>query len=238
MYVSSTSSALSPSLSPSLVPRTRPACRYFRGILFLTTNRVRVFDEAFQSRIHVSLRYADLSSDARRQIWLAFLKRVNGAEAPHGGLSYDDLHTLAEKKVNGRQIKNIVKTAGALALGRQERLGFAHLEQVLDLMEQFDTAYVCFLFLPAAAPEYRVLCGGGSGPFYIYLLAWREADASVPTPTGISCINRRSLLVFSCPTLFCPLFRTTSSERIFPSEYSVYDSSLVLYSSILGPPHE
>ena len=107
--------------------------------MFLTTNRVRVFDEAFQSRIHVSLRYADLSSDAKRQIWVAFLKRVNG-DVPHGGLSHDELHTLGEKKVNGRQIKNIVKTAGALAQGRQEQLGFDHLEQVLDLMEQFDTA--------------------------------------------------------------------------------------------------
>lgn len=122
--------------------------RYFRGILFLTTNRVRVFDEAFQSRIHVSLRYADLSSDAKRQIWVAFLKRVNG-DIPNGGLSYDDLRTLAEKKVNGRQIKNIVKTAGALAQGRQERLGFDHLDQVLDLMEQFDTACVFLVTLLA-----------------------------------------------------------------------------------------
>ncbi|KAI0703900.1 P-loop containing nucleoside triphosphate hydrolase protein [Cerioporus squamosus] len=112
---------------------------YFRGILFLTTNRVRVFDEAFQSRIHVSLRYQDLSSDAKRQIWVAFLKRVNG-DIQNGGLSHDELRTLGEKKVNGRQIKNIVKTAGALAQGRQQQLGFEHLEQVLDLMEQFDTA--------------------------------------------------------------------------------------------------
>ena len=89
--------------------------RYFRGILFLTTNRVRVFDEAFQSRIHVSLRYADLSPDAKRSIWLAFLRRVNGPDAPNGGLSAEELRMLGEKKVNGRQIKNIVKTAGAVA---------------------------------------------------------------------------------------------------------------------------
>ena len=108
-------------------------------MLFLTTNRVDAFDKAFISRIHVSLRYQDLSSDAKRQIWVAFLKRVNGS-IPNGGLSHDELHTLGEKKVNGRQIKNIVKTAGALAQGRQEQLRFDHLEQVLDLMEQFDTA--------------------------------------------------------------------------------------------------
>ncbi|KAI0325822.1 P-loop containing nucleoside triphosphate hydrolase protein [Cubamyces sp. BRFM 1775] len=116
---------------------------YFRGILFLTTNRVRVFDEAFQSRIHVSLRYQDLSPDAKRHIWLAFLKKVNG-DVPYGGLTKDELRSLGEKKVNGRQIKNVVKTAGALAAGRNETLSFGHLEQVLDLMEQFDTAHIMY----------------------------------------------------------------------------------------------
>ncbi|KAI0771305.1 P-loop containing nucleoside triphosphate hydrolase protein [Trametes elegans] len=116
---------------------------YFRGIMFLTTNRVRVFDEAFQSRIHVSLRYQDLSPDAKRHVWLAFLKKVNG-DLPYGGLTREELRSLGEKKVNGRQIKNIVKTAGALAVGRQEKLSFAHLEQVLDLMEQFDTAHIMY----------------------------------------------------------------------------------------------
>ncbi|KAI9068180.1 P-loop containing nucleoside triphosphate hydrolase protein [Trametes sanguinea] len=116
---------------------------YFRGILFLTTNRVRVFDEAFQSRIHVSLRYQDLSPDAKRHIWLAFLKKVNG-DVPFGGISQEELRSLGEKKVNGRQIKNVVKTAGALAAGRSERLSYAHLEQVLDLMEQFDTAHIMY----------------------------------------------------------------------------------------------
>ncbi|CDO77722.1 hypothetical protein BN946_scf184969.g73 [Trametes cinnabarina] len=116
---------------------------YFRGILFLTTNRVRVFDEAFQSRIHVSLRYQDLSPDAKRHIWLAFLRRVNG-DVPFGGIQKEELRSLGEKKVNGRQIKNVVKTAGALAAGKNEKLSYAHLEQVLDLMEQFDTAHIMY----------------------------------------------------------------------------------------------
>ncbi|KAH9835014.1 P-loop containing nucleoside triphosphate hydrolase protein [Rhodofomes roseus] len=116
---------------------------YFRGILFLTTNRVRVFDEAFQSRIHVSLRYQDLTPSARRQIWVAFMAKING-KLPNGGLSSEELRELAEKKINGRQIKNVVKTAGALAVGRQEKFGYAHLRQVLDLMEQFDTSHAMY----------------------------------------------------------------------------------------------
>jgi len=45
------------------------ALDYFQGILFLTTNRVAQFDEAFMSRIHLSLGYDKLSDDARTQIW-------------------------------------------------------------------------------------------------------------------------------------------------------------------------
>lgn len=133
---------------------------YFRGILFLTTNRVRTFDEAFQSRIHVALRYHDLTADAKRQIWVAFLKKARAGspfralgdvksnkaegakpqvgEPPDAGLTRDELHELGEKKVNGRQIKNVVRTATALATARKELIGYRHLIQVLDMMEQFD----------------------------------------------------------------------------------------------------
>ncbi|KLO07070.1 P-loop containing nucleoside triphosphate hydrolase protein [Schizopora paradoxa] len=125
---------------------------YFRGILFLTTNRVRTFDRAFQSRIHVSLKYRDLTSDAKRQIWTAFLKKAvasssdieaSGSEASKTltsiGVSDEELHELGEKSVNGRQIKNVVLTAGALALARKQTLGFGHLIEVLDMIEQFES---------------------------------------------------------------------------------------------------
>lgn len=49
---------------------------YFQGILFLTTNRVETFDEAFQSRIHIALRYNDLDQKAKKQIWKTFLNLV------------------------------------------------------------------------------------------------------------------------------------------------------------------
>lgn len=42
---------------------------YFQGILFLTTNRVTTFDEAFQSRIHIGLRYGKLDIKAKKGIW-------------------------------------------------------------------------------------------------------------------------------------------------------------------------
>lgn len=42
---------------------------YFQGILFLTTNRVGQFDEAFKSRIHLSIGYEKLDDRAREKIW-------------------------------------------------------------------------------------------------------------------------------------------------------------------------
>lgn len=45
------------------------ALDYFRGILFLTTNRVGRFDEAFMTRIHVAIGYERLNDAARERIW-------------------------------------------------------------------------------------------------------------------------------------------------------------------------
>jgi hypothetical protein len=43
------------------------ALDYLQGILFLTTNRVGHFDEAFKSRIHLSLGYEKLDDDTRKR---------------------------------------------------------------------------------------------------------------------------------------------------------------------------
>lgn len=116
--------------------------RYFRGILFLTTNRVRTFDEAFLSRIHVSLRYHDLDATAKRQIWVAFVKKTHANQglpvSENAGLSDKELGDLGDRDVNGRQIKNVVKTATSVANDRNEILGYKHLVQVLEILDQFN----------------------------------------------------------------------------------------------------
>ena len=104
---------------------------YYRGILFLTTNRIATFDDAFLSRIHVALHFGELERDARACIWRAFLKKA--------GLPGDDAtaQLLADRRLNGRQIKNACRTAASLALSRGEPMGHAHLEEALDAMEEF-----------------------------------------------------------------------------------------------------
>jgi len=50
---------------------------YYEGIMFLTTNRVNIFDAAFQSRIHISLDYTELTIDSRKAVWKNFLNQHN-----------------------------------------------------------------------------------------------------------------------------------------------------------------
>lgn len=81
---------------------------YFQGILFLTTNRVETFDDAFQSRIHVALRYGDLTTKAKRSIWKMFLGRVRAIEGVRtASFSEEDYDTLSRHVLNGRQVCSI-----------------------------------------------------------------------------------------------------------------------------------
>lgn len=98
---------------------------YFSGVIILTTNRVGEFDEAFRSRIHVSLYYPKLDRDATLKIWDRSLLRLRKSGLQLD-FSEDEIRSFAEKHWldnvkkssrhwNGRQIKNAFQTALALA---------------------------------------------------------------------------------------------------------------------------
>jgi hypothetical protein len=76
---------------------------YFQGVLFLTTNRVETFDEAFQSRIHAALKYEELTPAARRAVWRQYIEKVRVKEGievmPFTDRDYDD---LSRKSLNGQ----------------------------------------------------------------------------------------------------------------------------------------
>lgn len=79
---------------------------YFPGVLFLTTNRVCAFDDAFRSRVSLFLHYPPLSLHHREQVWTRLLARAGMPPAP--GLAA--LHAF-----NGREIRNIITVAETLA---------------------------------------------------------------------------------------------------------------------------
>lgn len=119
---------------------------YYRGILFMTTNRVKTFDEAFLSRIHVALHFQELTKEAKGQVWRAFLAKVGvqivpAGQVEPGSLGEDLLEKLAVRDINGRQIKNATRTASSLARSRNEPLSFEHLVETLDAMDEFTAEF-------------------------------------------------------------------------------------------------
>ncbi|KAF5861370.1 hypothetical protein ETB97_000333 [Aspergillus alliaceus] len=112
---------------------------YFQGILFLTTNRVETFDDAFQSRIHVALRYGDLTTKAKRSVWKMFLGKVQAMDGVQTAtFTEKDYDALARHNLNGRQIKNSVRTAQALAVNEKTPLSMEHIKKVLEVAKTFD----------------------------------------------------------------------------------------------------
>ncbi|KAL9071329.1 MAG: hypothetical protein Q9157_005508 [Trypethelium eluteriae] len=101
---------------------------YYPGILFLTTNRVGEFDEAFRSRIHLPLYYPNLSRAATLDMWdncLKLLERQNEERDVKIQFDREQLLNFAKRHFddtvdyelswNGRQIRNAFQTAIALA---------------------------------------------------------------------------------------------------------------------------
>lgn len=101
---------------------------YFEGVMFLTTNRVSAFDPAFESRIHLTIHYPNLDYTSRLHIWKTF---VNIGD--ESSLSEDELDELASVELNGRQIKNVVKTARLLATHEKTQLAMSHISTVLRI---------------------------------------------------------------------------------------------------------
>jgi hypothetical protein len=111
---------------------------YYQGILFLTTNRVGTFDDAFHSRIHISLYYSNLSLEARQQVWRNFAENMTSRDPNCLSISESDYETLAKAPLNGRQIKNVFRTSQALAADKGEHISMEHMTTVLDIMSRFD----------------------------------------------------------------------------------------------------
>lgn len=104
---------------------------YYEGTMFLTTNRVQTFDPAFQSRIHISLDYQELTIDSRRTVWSNFLDK----SVQEHSITKSQLMELSRMNMNGRQIKNILKIARLLASRKDEKLGHEHIITTLDVTQ-------------------------------------------------------------------------------------------------------
>lgn len=132
------------------------ALEYYKGVLFLTTNRVASFDSAFTSRIHVALHYRHLNDADRATIWETSFDRL---ERDSGGARVPVQVSLAARefaresrevlslRLNGRQIKNALQVAVALAeseadddggdSGRRVVVSDRHIRSVIKMNQGF-----------------------------------------------------------------------------------------------------
>ncbi|KAI0490382.1 hypothetical protein F4859DRAFT_520199 [Xylaria cf. heliscus] len=110
---------------------------YYDGILILTTNRMRSLDIAVQSRIHLAVKFTELSPAQKNNIYVSFLEQL-----ANKGLVEDlaDLKAWASKDgkrydFNGRQIRNVLSTA--LGIARAENRGLNR-EDLIGVARQTD----------------------------------------------------------------------------------------------------
>ena len=74
---------------------------YFQGIMFLTTNRLTTFDDAFQSRIHFAMKFGNLTQRAKKAIWETFLQKV----PTEVEISEEEIRDLSSRDINGREVR-------------------------------------------------------------------------------------------------------------------------------------
>jgi hypothetical protein len=108
---------------------------YYAGILFLTTNRIGDFDEAFTSRIHLSLYYPELNGEKTVKVFKLNMcmirerfankgRYIEINEMGIGGFAAQHFTAHPQARWNGRQIRNACQTA--LALAEFEAQGNSH----------------------------------------------------------------------------------------------------------------
>ena len=115
---------------------------YFSGILFLTTNRVTTFDQAFQSRVHVTLGVPALDQKRRVAVWDIFVDDLEAKWAitpkRRGELLQLVRARWSKERLNGRQIRNAIRTALVVAEKKGVMLGPEEVAVVLRIGKEFE----------------------------------------------------------------------------------------------------
>ncbi|KXH34786.1 hypothetical protein CSAL01_00367 [Colletotrichum salicis] len=112
-----------------MVSRFLKELEYYPSLLFLTTNRERSLDPAIYSRVHLNINYPALDEPSRLKIWRTFLEKNSS------NISRSEFGSLSRINVNGRRIRNIVKTAGIMAKKDGRAVSFDDVRKVMKITE-------------------------------------------------------------------------------------------------------
>lgn len=111
----------SPASQNALVSVLLRVLEYYEGIIILTTNRIKAIDVAVISRIHLAVRYEDLTAEQTQQIFKYFLDQLQKNQPTL--IAQEDRDKIDEfleehgenYPFNGRQIRNVIQAAHAYA---------------------------------------------------------------------------------------------------------------------------
>ncbi|UKZ86215.1 uncharacterized protein TrAFT101_002051 [Trichoderma asperellum] len=110
----------------------------FQGIIFLTCDTIRVFDEAFQSRIDLFQKYDKPDRKSKSIILKRAISRVTALNLCEiETFSDEEYGKLVESDLSGREVEKAVELALSLAEARKEPLGVRHLQDIMDIQERF-----------------------------------------------------------------------------------------------------
>jgi hypothetical protein len=104
---------------------------YFQGIIFLTTNLYSTIDAAFRSRVNIHLLFTPLSVASRLVLWRKFLSRLPASATvpnPLDRLEEKELEELGRWELNGREIKNAIKTVRTWCVCKGYEMSLLRLE--------------------------------------------------------------------------------------------------------------
>ncbi|KAL8714529.1 MAG: hypothetical protein Q9220_001477 [cf. Caloplaca sp. 1 TL-2023] len=124
------------------------ALEYYDGILILTTNRIRTFDIAVQSRVNFAITYQNLDPAQKTRIYKDFISQLTdeNTENKQELLEWLDDEEFAEddaspfKTLNGRQIRNVLFSAASIAQDDvDKRLKLGHVKRILRETVKFQS---------------------------------------------------------------------------------------------------
>ena len=97
-------------------------------------------DTAFQSRIQIGIAFQSMTHDIRAQVWVQLLA-LNGRDQIIGLKAVEDVkQKLSKRKLNGRQIRNVLNVAEGLAFnqyGEAGKLKYSHIEEAVQAAVEF-----------------------------------------------------------------------------------------------------
>ncbi|KAI4251386.1 MAG: hypothetical protein L6R35_007611, partial [Caloplaca aegaea] len=109
---------------------------YYEGILILTTNRIRMFDVAVQSRVHLAVRYQEFSDRDRKQVFMKFYDQLTTQNCDEL-IPLKDYIKEFDETFNGRQIRNVFSSALALAREEKRNVLVSDFKKVVKVTKEF-----------------------------------------------------------------------------------------------------